>query len=123
MKLTPDEQIYMVNGQSIFCMCELPDKHIPRIQMLDGGTGLNYEQLFGDMLTKANLLEIINCITMIPYIFATLVNFIKLIIPAVLAVCCLFGMLSMVYIFWWFSELGKGMGSHDKKRELFCTAA
>lgn len=29
----------------------------------------------------------------------------------VLAVCCLFGMLSMVYIFWWFSELGKGMGS------------
>ncbi len=43
MKLTPDEQIHMVNGQSIFCMCELPDKHIPRIQMLDGGTGLNYE--------------------------------------------------------------------------------
>lgn len=71
MKLTPDEQIDMVNGQSFFCMCELPDKHIPRIQMLDGGTGLNYEQLFGDMLTKANLLAIINCITMIPYIFAT----------------------------------------------------
>ena len=28
-----------------------------------------------------------------------------------LAVCCLFGMLSVVYIFWWFSEFGKGMGS------------
>ena len=55
MKLTPDEQIYMVNGQSFFGMGELPDKDIPRIQMLDGGTGLNYEQLFGDMLTKANL--------------------------------------------------------------------
>ena len=54
MKLTPDEQIYMVNGQSFFGMGELPDKDIPRIQMLDGGTGLNYEQLFGDMLTKAN---------------------------------------------------------------------
>ena len=54
MKLTPDEQIYMVNGQSFFGMGELPDKDIPRIQMLDGGTGLNFEQLFGDMLTKAN---------------------------------------------------------------------
>lgn len=54
MKLTPDEQINMVNGQSFFGMGELPDKDIPRIQMLDGGTGLNYEQLFGDMLTKAN---------------------------------------------------------------------
>ena len=53
MKLTPDEQIYMVNGQSFFGMGELPDKDIPRIQMLDGGTGLNFEQLFGDMLTKA----------------------------------------------------------------------
>ena len=54
MKLIPDEQIYMVNRQSFFCMGELPDKHIPRIQMLDGGTGLNYGQLFGDMPTKAN---------------------------------------------------------------------
>ena len=45
MKLTPDEQIYMINGQSFFCMGELPDKDIPRIQMLDGGTGLNFEQL------------------------------------------------------------------------------
>ncbi len=53
MKLTPDEQIYMINGQSFFCMGELPDKDIPCIQMLDGGTGLNFEQLFGDMLTKA----------------------------------------------------------------------
>ena len=28
----------------------------------------------------------------------------------VLAVSCLLGMLSVVYIFWWFSEFGKGMG-------------
>ena len=33
------------------------------------------------------------------------------ILQTVLAVCCLFGMLSVVYIFWWFSEFGKGMGS------------
>ena len=52
MKLTPDEQIYPVNGQSFFGTGELPEKDVPRIQMLDGGTGLNFEQLFGDMLTK-----------------------------------------------------------------------
>lgn len=49
--LTPEEQIYIVNGQSFFAMGELPEKNIPRIQMLDGGTGLNFEQLFGDFLT------------------------------------------------------------------------
>ena len=32
------------------------------------------------------------------------------IMQPVLAVCCLLGMLSVVYIFWWFSEFGKGMG-------------
>ncbi len=33
------------------------------------------------------------------------------ILQTVLVVCCLFGMLGVVYIFWWFSEFGKGMGS------------
>lgn len=33
------------------------------------------------------------------------------ILQTVLAVCCLFGMLGVVYMFWWFSEFGKGMGS------------
>lgn len=33
------------------------------------------------------------------------------ILQTVLAVCCLFGMLGVVYIFWWFSKFGKGMGS------------
>ena len=32
-------------------------------------------------------------------------------LQTVLAVCCLFGMLCVVYIFWWFSEFGKGIGS------------
>ena len=54
MELTTEEQIYMVNGQSFFCMGELPEKDIPRVQMLDGGTGLNLDQLFEDMLTKSN---------------------------------------------------------------------
>lgn len=53
MDLTPDEQIVMVNGQSFFGMGELLEKEIPRIQMLDGGTGLNFEQLFGDLMERA----------------------------------------------------------------------
>ena len=31
-------------------MGELREKEIPRIQMLDGGTGLNFEQLFDDLI-------------------------------------------------------------------------
>ncbi|MBR5682789.1 MAG: glycoside hydrolase family 3 C-terminal domain-containing protein [Ruminococcus sp.] len=54
MELTTDEQIIMVNGQSFFGMGELPHKGVPRIQMLDGGTGLNFEQLFGDLMEKAD---------------------------------------------------------------------
>ena len=33
------------------------------------------------------------------------------IMQTVLTVSCLFGMLSVIYVFWWFSELGRGMGS------------
>lgn len=54
MNLIPDEQIIMVNGQSFFGMGELCEKEIPRIQMLDGGTGLNFEQLFGDLMERAD---------------------------------------------------------------------
>jgi len=50
-ELTKEEQIYIVNGQSFFAMGEIPEKNVPRVQMLDGGTGLNFEQLFGDFLT------------------------------------------------------------------------
>lgn len=53
MNLTSDEQIYIVNGQSFFGMGEIPEKDVPRLQLLDGGTGLNFEQLFGDLLTHA----------------------------------------------------------------------
>ncbi len=53
MHLTSDEQIYMVNGQSLFGMGEIPEKDVPRLQLLDGGTGLNLEQLCGDLLIHA----------------------------------------------------------------------
>ena len=53
MNLTSEEQITLVNGQSTFGTGEIPEKGIPRMQLLDGGTGLNFEQLFGDLLTHA----------------------------------------------------------------------
>ena len=52
-KFTVQEQIRLVNGATFFGTGELPDKGIPRLQMLDGGTGINFEQLFGDFLSVA----------------------------------------------------------------------
>ena len=52
-KFTTQEQIRLVNGATFFGTGELPDKDIPRLQMLDGGTGINFEQLFGDFLSVA----------------------------------------------------------------------
>ncbi len=54
-KFTVQEQIRLVNGATFFGTGELPDKGIPRLQMLDGGTGINFEQLFGDFLSVAGL--------------------------------------------------------------------
>ena len=52
-RFTTQEQIRLVNGATFFGTGELPDKDIPRLQMLDGGTGINFEQLFGDFLSVA----------------------------------------------------------------------
>lgn len=52
-KFTTQEQIRLVNGATFFGTGELPEKDIPRLQMLDGGTGINFEQLFGDFLSVA----------------------------------------------------------------------
>ena len=49
--MTNDEKIYLVNGQSFFGTGGLPSEGIPRLQFLDGGTGLNFEQFFGDLLS------------------------------------------------------------------------
>lgn len=50
--LTPEEQISLVNGASFFGTAAIPEKGIPALQFLDGGTGINFEQLFGDFLSK-----------------------------------------------------------------------
>ncbi len=51
--LTPQEQIRLVNGGSFFGTAGIPEQDIPRMQFLDGGTGMNFEQLFGDLLSHA----------------------------------------------------------------------
>lgn len=53
--LTVAEQIRLVNGASFFGTAEIPEKNIPRLQLLDGGTGINFEQLFGDFLSSSGL--------------------------------------------------------------------
>ncbi len=53
MQLTSKEQISLVNGASFFGTTTIPDKEIPRLQFLDGGTGINFEQLFGDFLSSS----------------------------------------------------------------------
>ncbi len=53
--LTTKEQIRLVNGASFFGTAEIPEKDIPRLQLLDGGTGINFEQLFGDFLSSSGL--------------------------------------------------------------------
>lgn len=55
MNLTSDEQIRLVNGASFFGTAEISEKNIPRMQFLDGGTGINFEQLFGDFLSSSGL--------------------------------------------------------------------
>lgn len=50
--LTDEEQIALVNGASFFGSSSIPEKNIPALQFLDGGTGINFEQLFGDFLSK-----------------------------------------------------------------------
>ncbi len=51
MNLTTQEQLLLVNGGSFFGTNAVPEKDIPRLQLLDGGTGMNFEQLFGDFLS------------------------------------------------------------------------
>ncbi len=53
--LTPSEQLLLVGGGSFFGTNGIPEKDIPRLQLLDGGTGMNFEQLFGDFISYERL--------------------------------------------------------------------
>ncbi len=47
-KMTLEEKANLVNGATFFGSFGLERLNIPRLQLLDGGTGINFEQLFGD---------------------------------------------------------------------------
>lgn len=53
LPLTPQQQIRLVGGGSFFGSADVPEADIPRLQLLDGGTGMNFEQLFGDLISHA----------------------------------------------------------------------
>lgn len=57
-KMTREEKISLVQGASFFGTMEIERLGIERIQFLDGGTGINFEQLFGDFCALPQLCEI-----------------------------------------------------------------
>lgn len=52
-QMTLEEKAALVNGASFFGMAGLERFDIPALQLLDGGTGMNFEQLFGDLYSRA----------------------------------------------------------------------
>ncbi len=51
-QMTISEKAALVHGASFFGTAEFPKLGIRRLQLLDGGTGINFEQLFGDFFTR-----------------------------------------------------------------------
>lgn len=51
--ITLEEKSQLVNGGSFFGSAEIPSAGIERMQLLDGGTGMNFEQLFGDFYSSS----------------------------------------------------------------------
>lgn len=49
-EMSLDEKIHLLNGGSSFGSYPIERLGIPRIQFLDGGTGMNWEQLMGDWM-------------------------------------------------------------------------
>ncbi len=47
--MTLEEKAILVNGATFFGTAGIDRLNIPSMQLLDGGTGMNFEQLFGDM--------------------------------------------------------------------------
>lgn len=51
-QMTLEEKARLVNGATFFGMAAIERLDIPRLQLLDGGTGMNFEQLFGDYYSQ-----------------------------------------------------------------------
>lgn len=56
-QMTISEKAGLVHGASFFGSSEYPKLGIRRLQFLDGGTGINFEQLFGDFCSGENAAE------------------------------------------------------------------
>lgn len=54
-QMSLEEKARLVNGATFFGMAAIDRLGVPRMQLLDGGTGINFEQLFGDMADVGNL--------------------------------------------------------------------
>ena len=54
-QMTLEEKARLVNGATFFGMASIDRLGVPRMQLLDGGTGINFEQLFGDMADVGKL--------------------------------------------------------------------
>lgn len=59
-KMTLEEKTVLVNGASFFRTADLPQYTIESLQLLDGGTGINFEQLFGDFYSSDSDVESTN---------------------------------------------------------------
>lgn len=51
-EMTLEEKAKLVNGSTFFGMAAIERLGIKRLQLLDGGTGMNFEQLFGDYYSQ-----------------------------------------------------------------------
>ena len=54
-QMSLEEKARLVNGATFFGMAAIDRLGVPRMQLLDGGTGINFEQLFGDMADVGKL--------------------------------------------------------------------
>ncbi len=54
-KMTLEEKASLVNGATFFGTCGIERLGIPPLMLLDGGTGINFEQLFGDFCSKEEI--------------------------------------------------------------------
>lgn len=53
--MTLEEKAALVNGATFFGMSGVERLGIPALSLLDGGTGMNFEQLFGDFCSKESV--------------------------------------------------------------------
>ena len=53
--MTTEEKISLVQGETFFGTRPIERLGIPRLQFLDGGTGINFEQLFGDIYSRPDM--------------------------------------------------------------------